>query len=267
MLTRTTKLVTSISIFISVQFSANADIAMEYTITNHSSGSTLGQATVLVTDKYLRTDYNFTDDNRSYLTEKWKGRYVIDHSLHNAYLTNYDVMRKHFEPRIKMMAEKMPAKTEAEIYAMTKNPKYDRNEYIIFKNDSDHVLIGHKPGDVTDVRFKVYTQPTNNAVKALNEEEFDWLLTRVNEDVRFGLSGTLLTHQPTELFRRLNYQHDVFPYKVIDIDAGYILELTKLVHMPIEETKVAVNKGYIVEDSTKSRLELMDDIGERLKAQ
>ncbi len=264
MLARMNKIVIPISFLLFFNFNANADLILNYDLYSLGENNRVGTAVLKVSDKVLRTDYQLEGENRSYMTEKWTGRYVIDHNLKNAFLTNYQVMTEHYAPQLKMMATQMPNLSERDIYELAFDPQSDPSEYLIYTPSAKHQLIGHKPEDPSDIRFRISTSPTVSGVTPLSSEEFNWLLQRVREDIRFGLSGTQLTYQMSELFRHINYQHHAFPYRTEDIDAGFTLELTEIIRGPIDEQQLKVNKGYIIQDATKSYLEALDAIADEL---
>ncbi|WP_158684707.1 hypothetical protein [Pseudoalteromonas sp. T1lg48] len=259
------KLVISLTSMLFLSCDASADLILNYDIYSLDENEKLGKAVLKVSDKVLRTDYLLEGENCSYMTEKWAGRYVIDHNLKHVFVTNYQVMTEHYAPQLKMMASQMPNLSERDIYEMAFDPQSDPSEYLIYAPSGEHQLIGHTPEDPSDIRFRISTVPAVNGIKPLSSDEFNWLLQRVREDIRFGLSGTQLTYQVSELFRHINYQHDAFPYRVEDIDAGFVIELKKIIRGPIDEQGLSISKGYLLQDATKRYLEALDDLAEHLE--
>ncbi|MCQ8876762.1 hypothetical protein NQT69_01770 [Pseudoalteromonas shioyasakiensis] len=210
--------------------------------------------TIKINDTYLRTDYLLKGEKLTEMTVKWKGQYIIKHNEQRAYLLDYKVTSERTEKALKKMADQVPNITAGQIFEMSIDPINDENEFISYEKVGNNMLVGKHDGDV--VHEIEYLELPN---KYINKKQYDWLMERTKEDRKFGQGFVAILEQPlSEMMRRLNYQHAVFPVHLKSNE--YIINLKSVDANFIEQSELEIAKGILQTDITHSSIQFLNNI-------
>ncbi|OKY26318.1 hypothetical protein [Thalassotalea sp. PP2-459] len=212
--------------------------------------------TIRVNDTYLRTDYQLKNEKLTEMTVKWKGQYVIKHNEQRAYLLDYKVTHKRAEKAFKAMAAKVPNITAEKIFEMSIDPINDESEFIRYEKVGNNKLVGKHDGDA---EHEVQYLKLPN--KYINRKQYDWLMARAEEDRKFGQGFVAILDQPlTEMMRRLNYQHAVFPVYLKTYH--YEINLKSVDSSFIDESELRIEQGIIHSDITHSSIQFLKSLSQ-----